>query len=207
MQWSPALWVLTAGTVACLTRTLLSLNALTLEHSLKHLDWMNEPHLAGDAAQTLEVVMRTKNFNTYGARGRRLLAGWDASSVPNTVLPAVAANGGARHEHRLEQKYQPDPDGTELHERKPLNLSTAGRMHFPLSTHECWWESTPNEEANFAALGPESNHTVCRFSNLLIWNQQVSRPAKAFCFQAPNRGMPKTVRHEVANANLACCSQ
>ncbi|KAK9844635.1 hypothetical protein WJX74_005042 [Apatococcus lobatus] len=48
----------------------------------------------------------------------------------------------------------------------------------PLSKHECWWEGTPEEEAHFEALTPDSHHTVCRFTNLLIWNQQVYYVAK-----------------------------
>ena len=49
----------------------------------------------------------------------------------------------------------------------------ASSSAIPLSTHECWWEGTPEEEADFEALTPDSHHTVCRYTNLLIWEQQV----------------------------------
>lgn len=57
--------------------------------------------------------------------------------------------------------------------RSALSDGSASKL-IPLSTHECWWEGTPEEEANFEALTPNSHHTVCRYTNLLIWNQQVT---------------------------------
>ena len=52
--------------------------------------------------------------------------------------------------------------------------NSAGREGFPLSTHECWWEGTLNEEEDSTALSPGSNHTVCTYTNLVLWHQQMS---------------------------------
>ncbi|KAK9844717.1 hypothetical protein WJX74_005891 [Apatococcus lobatus] len=66
-----------------------------------------------------------------------------------------------------------------------LSTASAGSS-IPFSSHECWWEGTPEEEENFKDLTPASHHTVCNYTNLLIWNQQVFYVAKQ-----PHPRLPK----------------
>lgn len=73
---------------------------------------------------------------------------------------------------RFIQTSQADLSSHQQENMSTSNIASAFSK-FPLSTHECWWEGTPEEEAD-SALKSNSNHTVCRYTNLLIWKQQVS---------------------------------
>lgn len=104
-----------------------------------------------------------------------------ASSVqPHTPTASLHKSAGgadaaliAAHE-AAEEHESSMQDASNVKSRPALSAGSISKS-IPLSTHECWWEGTPEEEANFEALTPNSHHTVCRYTNLLIWNQQVRR--------------------------------
>ena len=171
MQWPVALCLLFAGSSLYLLMALAS----------KDIDALIQP---------LSVLHRT-------ARGRKPDCAQATDQavfklVPPTAreakpMPAAFVNAPERFQSELSATYQL-PQATELAQDDEVLDSTTGSaglptlkgtvtlggVIFPPSTHECWWEGTPREEANFAALNSESNHTVCRYTNLLIWGQQAS---------------------------------
>ena len=170
MQWSVVICVAVAGSTlcTCILATLASGDVLT-------------------PTRPLGIHYRTALGQKPGAA--RHVAEATHALVPPvathaTTLPAPAlkasssprahVRGAPQPPHPLRPPLQGHQAGfnTQRHELESAN-STRDHEDFPLSTHKCWWEGTPEEEANFAALTPDSNHTVCRYTNLLIWNQQV----------------------------------
>lgn len=94
-----------------------------------------------------------------------------------TAVPLQKTTAGAKAAsiaaHDAAEEHQDSRlDASSVTSHAALSAGSVSQS-IPLSTHECWWEGTPEEEANFEALTPSSHHTVCRYTNLLIWNQQV----------------------------------
>ena len=107
---------------------------------------------------------------------------------PTTLAPPTPPGFLPDTVDRADDHLQTAHEAAEEHQDSMLDVSGDVKSHpslsggpasssaIPLSTHQCWWEGTPEEEAS-EALTAASQHTVCNFTNLLIWNQQVTLPA------------------------------
>ncbi|KAK9832314.1 hypothetical protein WJX74_005958 [Apatococcus lobatus] len=103
---------------------------------------------------------------------------------PEPALSHAHSHPSAKPEHEVERS------GSKVHKVSQMGLHESG--------FECRWEGSEYEEAHPELLTPESNHTACRYRNLLLWNDQVY-------FVSSNSTQPRIprVRMSVENSSWA----
>lgn len=105
------------------------------------------------------------------------------------AAPAAAAVSGPQHrtEHAAHGAKHRRTDLKEVPEEHSEVVPQDGKLpepSMPESSHHCWHEGTAEEENKFTELGPHSQHTVCSYHNLYLWNGQAS---PIHCLLIPER--------------------
>lgn len=113
--------------------------------------------------------------------GRRLMQHNVVDSAKNASSSAkhASAEPPGKHQHSR-SSAAPSHGHTHSNTRPEHEQERSGskghkNTHAGLheSSFECRWEGSEYEEAHPGLLTPQSNHTACRYSNLLLWNNQV----------------------------------
>lgn len=150
-------------------------------------------HESQDTRPVIGPASSDSPGSRLGQPGRRLLQYDldDSASNGNSSAEHTSASPPGKHYHnrasaapahgRSRSSAKPE------HEQERSGFKGQKHTHAGLheSSVECRWEGSEHEEAHPGLLTPTSNHTACRYSNLLLWNNQVRllfwRPLHAWC--------------------------
>lgn len=143
-------------------------------------------------------------FASSGSPGSRLGQPGGHPMQQDLTNPASNASSPAEHagaespgkHHRSRSSAAPS-HGRPHSVAKPEHEQERSGFKGPKNTHaglhesgvECRWEGSEYEEAHPGLLTSTSNHTACRYSNLLLWNNQVnlaSQSNHAWCLCQPS---------------------
>lgn len=93
-----------------------------------------------------------------------------ASSVHHAEHGVAAGTLGAKHRRTDLKEVHEEQGGHGEGQRR----EGPEEPSLPESSYHCWHEGTAEEENKFTELGPHSQHTVCSYHNLYLWNGQAS---------------------------------